>query len=121
MEHSAWFLERMDLSTARRAGLALLSRKVPPTSVLRYFRRLLMNGHRVLGRLFGLGMLAGSVRMALLGGVRGSRFGRVRVMPWDGRMRALGSGDRSRQTQRNRTHPQLPDHEIIFGRESPEL
>jgi hypothetical protein len=85
-------LEGMDLSTARRCGLALLSRKVPATSVLRYFRGLLMSSHGVFGRLLWLCMLTGSVGMARLGGMRGPGFGRMRMTLRDGWMRNRGCG-----------------------------
>jgi hypothetical protein len=75
----------------------------------------------MLRRLLRLGMLIGRVGMALLGGMRRSRLGRMRVMPWDGWMCVGGFSDGGRQNQRNAKHQQLPDHVFIFGRESPGL
>ena len=80
-----------------------------------------MERNLVLRRLLGLGMLAGSVRVALLGGMGSSRLSRMRLMPWDGWMCVGGFGDGGRQSQRNAKHQQLPDHVFIFGRESPGL
>src|ERR1700689_4544458 len=107
-------LERMDLSTASKAGASTLKSKSTATSVLRYFRRFLMRRHTVLGRLLWLCVLSRRVGLALLGGMRRSRFGRMRVMPWDVGMRDRGFGDRGRPDQRNRDHRQLPDHVIMF-------
>jgi hypothetical protein len=80
-----------------------------------------MNSHGVLRRLLWLGMLRGLVGMVLLGGVRRSSIRRMRVTPRDGWMCDLGSGDRGRPSQSNKEHQQLPDHVIMFGRESPGL
>jgi hypothetical protein len=72
-------------------------------------------------RLLWLGMLVGRVGMALLGGMRRSRLGRMRLMPWDGWVCVGGFGDGGRQNRRNAKHQQLPDHVFLFGRESPGL
>jgi hypothetical protein len=71
----------------------------------------------VFWRLLGLGMLIGRVGMALIGGMGGSRFGRMRVMPWDGWMCVCGLSDEGPGSQSNANHEQLPDHVIVFGRE----
>lgn len=80
-----------------------------------------MSGHIVLGRFFWLGMLTGNMGLALLGRMRGSRFGRVRMMPGDVRMGDLGWDQPGRQSQRSRKCQQLPDHVILFGKELPGL
>ncbi len=85
--------------------------------MLRDFRRFFVSSHRALGRLSGLGMRRGCVRIALLGGMRRSGFGRVRMMLRNFWMRDLGWDHRSRQCQRSRKRQQLPDHVIVFGRE----
>jgi hypothetical protein len=74
-----------------------------------------VSSHGVLGRLSGLGMRYGSVRMVLLGGMRRSRFGRVRRMPRDVGMRDLGARQPGRQRKRSRKRQQSPHHVIIFG------
>jgi hypothetical protein len=79
-----------------------------------------MERNLVLRRLLGLGMLTGSVRLALLGGMRSSRLSRMRLMPWDGWMCVGGFGRRC-PSQCGRNHYQLPDHVIMFGREPPWL
>jgi hypothetical protein len=54
-------------------------------------------------------MLSGSVGMALLSGMRGSRFSRMRAMLRDGWMCDRGSGGRGRYSQRNANNKKLPD------------
>jgi hypothetical protein len=84
-----------------------------------------VSSHAVLGRLLGLGMRCGSVGRVLLGRMRRSGFGLMRVMPRDVWMRVwmrdLAWGHGGRERQRHRNHPQLPDHVIMFGRELPGL
>jgi hypothetical protein len=79
-----------------------------------------MERNLVLRRLLGLGMLAGRVRVTLLGGMGRSRLSRMRLMPWDGWVCVGGFGRRG-PSQCSRNHHQLPDHVIMFGREPPGL
>jgi hypothetical protein len=84
------------------------------------------------GRLLRLGMPSGSVRTALLGGMRRSRFGCMRVMFRDGWMGDVGCGHSAHQTQRDASREKLPEHVIelsqatifsqtMFGKDRPRL
>jgi hypothetical protein len=67
----------------------------------------------MLRRLLWLGMFRRLVWMALLGGVRRSRFGRVRMMMWHGQMCNRGSGGGSRYSQCDANNQQLPDQVLV--------
>lgn len=84
------------------------------------------------GRFLRLGMLGGGMRTALLGGMRGSRFGCMRVMFRDGWMGDFGFAHGAHQSQRARNHKNLPDHvtelsqvtifsQTMFGTDRPRL
>ena len=81
--------------------------------MLRYFVRFLMECSGVLRRLLRLCMLGGVVGMALLGGVRRSRFGRVRVTMGHGQMCNRGAGGGSRHGQRHANNQELPDQLVM--------